>query len=215
MSEWTEHVARWKDCTKCPLCNQRDRICLARGQIPADVCFIGEAPGASEDAIGLPFVGPAGELLNQIAARAFEGLELRTVFANLVCCFPAEAKGRGENEPTKEEILACRPRLVEFVNIAKPRLIVCVGSLASDNIPHDAYGKVGGVSVISIMHPAAILRMPLAQKQMAVQKVVVTLRTGVEEMLTSGNQFTKWEVSDASTRTARQRLRATVEDQIP
>lgn len=183
MTAWTDHVARWKDCTACPLHRQRDRICLARGQVPCDVLFVGEAPGASEDALGLPFVGPAGRLLDAIIASTFRGPEQQTVriaMTNLVACFPREAKGRGDNEPEVSEILKCRPRLEEFIDLAYPKLVVRVGSLAADWVEHDAYGRVRGAAVVDIVHPAAILRMPLAQKQMAVQRCVVQLRNALE-----------------------------------
>lgn len=205
MSTWADHVSRWKDCQACPLCHQRDRICLARGVVPCDVLFIGEAPGASEDAIGQPFVGPAGRLLDQIIERSMY-LTATHALTNLVCCFPREAKERGENEPEHNEILACRPRLIEFVNIAQPRLIVCVGSLAAEYINHH-----DSVPCVDIVHPAAILRMPLAQKQMAAQKTIVVLRRAVEDMLQSGRtQFTNWGNGHASSKsqTPREQLRA-------
>lgn len=197
MSAWLEHVERWKNCTKCPLCRQRDRICLARGTIPCDVLFIGEAPGASEDATGLVFDGPAGMLLDSrdpkrpgIIQRAFEpwrvpGVEpLWYALCNLVACFPGEAKARGENEPAREEILACRPRLREFINVAQPKLIVCVGVLATEYVDH-----CDTVKCVDVVHPAAILRMPLAQKQMAVQKTVVVIRNAVERVLANPVPF--------------------------
>lgn len=182
MTPWQLFVNKWKDCKLCPLYEQRSNIVLARGVIPADIMMVGEAPGASEDALGIPFCGPAGHLLDQIVQRAVPP-SVTVVCCNLVCCYPAEAKAAGYNEPEYSEILACRPRLMEFIDIAQPKLIVCVGSLASDNINHDAYGKVRGADVIAIIHPAAILRMPLAQKQMAAQRAIVTLRTAVEDML--------------------------------
>jgi len=125
---WEEHVDKWKDCQRCPLAQQRGNICLARGTLPAAVLFVGEAPGSSEDTLGLPFVGPAGQLLDQIIERA---LPTGTSYAltNLVACYPREAKSRGDNEPERGEILECRPRLIEFVNIARPKLIVLVGNL--------------------------------------------------------------------------------------
>lgn len=182
MSAWTDHVAKWKDCQRCPLAQQRSNIVLARGQVPCDVLFVGEAPGASEDALGQPFKGPAGQLLDQVIEHSVsEGI--RYALTNLVACFPAEAKARGDNEPEPEEIAACRPRLLEFIRIARPKLIVCVGRLASDFIGHDAYGKVDGARIVDIVHPAAILRMPLAQKGYAVQKAIVTVRNAVEDML--------------------------------
>ena len=182
MSAWTDHVAKWRDCTACTLCEQRSNVVLARGQVPCDVLFCGEAPGASEDALGLPFVGPAGHLLDQIIERALPPT-VKYALTNLVCCFPAEAKARGDNEPEYSEIVACRPRLMEFITLAKPKLIVCVGSLAWNYVEHDAYGRVRGANVIQIVHPAAVLRMPLAQKQMAVQKAIVILRNAVDSML--------------------------------
>jgi uracil-DNA glycosylase len=170
--------------------------------MPADVVFIGEAPGASEDALGLPFVGPAGHLHDQIIERALPST-MRYVLTNLVCCFPREAKSRGENEPEHKEIMACQPRLVEFVNIAQPRLIVCVGALAAQYIDHR-----DTVTCCDIVHPAAILRMPLAQKQMAAQKAIVVLRCAVDSVLQSEyREFTKWGNRYASL-TPRERLRA-------
>lgn len=187
MSTWTEHVSRWKDCTNCPLCCQRDRICLARGTVPCEVLFVGEAPGASEDAIGQPFVGPAGRLLDQIIERALPK-SATYALTNLVCCFPREAKAAGDNEPAVTEIRACRPRLEEFVNISQPRLIVCVGALAAEYV----YRSRTLVNC-DIVHPAAILRMPLAQKQMAVEKCIVQIRSAYGDVLESPfTPFEKW-----------------------
>ena len=183
MSAWTEHVAKWRDCDKCPLCQQRDRICLARGVVPCDVVCVGEAPGASEDARGMPFDGPAGRLLDQIIERSVPS-GVTYALTNLVACFPAEAKARGDNEPELSEIKACRPRLYEFIDLCKPKLVVCVGTLASDHIGHDSYGNVRGAKVIAIVHPAFILaRLPQAQKHMAVNKCIVQIRNAVQDML--------------------------------
>lgn len=190
MTTWLEHVARWKDCTACPLCRQRTNIVLARGKVPCDVLFVGEAPGASEDALGLPFVGPAGDMLDQIIERSLPS-DTRYAMTNLVACFPSEAKARGDNEPEHEEIVACRPRLVEFIRLAAPKLVVCVGALAWNYVEHNAYGMVIGAekaAVIQIVHPAAILRMPLAQKQMAAQKAIVVLRNAVGDIMNGENK---------------------------
>ncbi len=182
MSAWLDHVTKWRDCTRCPLSEQRSNIVLARGQVPCTVLLCGEAPGASEDALGLPFVGPAGRLLDQIIERALPA-DMQYALTNLVACYPANAKAEGYNEPEYGEILACKPRLQEFIRIAKPRLVVCVGALAWNYVEHDAYGKVQGAMVMQIVHPAAILRMPLAQKGYAVQKCIVQLRNAVEDVL--------------------------------
>lgn len=199
---WTDHVAKWKDCTACPLSQQRFRICLGRGTVPCDVLFIGEAPGQSEDAVGQPFKGPAGDLLDQIVERSVYP-PTTWAMTNLVCCFPAEAKARGDNEPTSAEIAACEPRLIEFVNIARPRLIVCVGKLSSQWID-----RSDTVSCVDIDHPAYILRMPLAQKQMAVQRCIVRVRNAVEDVLAEPKVFTKWENGGHANITPKQRKRA-------
>lgn len=172
---WKNFADRWKNCTDCPLCEQRDRIVLARGSVPCDVLLIGEAPGESENILGIPFCGPAGKLLDDIIDRALPK-GTRYALTNLVCCFPRDAKHAGTNEPAPDEISACQGRLVEFINLCKPKLIVCVGLLAADWIDHGA-----GIECADIVHPAAILRMPLAQRQMALQKAIVVLRNAVED----------------------------------
>ena len=170
--------------------------------------FCGEAPGASEDALGQPFVGPAGKLLDQIIERSLPPT-VTHVLTNLVCCFPKEAKASGENEPHTAEIRACRPRLIEFVNLARPRLIVCVGALAADHVDH-----ADTVRCADIVHPAAILRMPLAQKQMAVQRAIVVIRNAVEDMLAAPRtEFTEWGTKYADIKTHdRKRVRADYND---
>lgn len=217
MSAWTDHVDRWKNCTACPLGLQRSRIVLARGVVPCDVLFVGEAPGVSEDTLGLPFVGPAGDLLDRIIARALEPYPQVTVaLTNLVACFPREAKATGDNEPERDEILACRARLVEFVNIAQPRLIVCVGKLSTRYIDHN-----DTVRCADIDHPAYILRMPLAQKNGAAQRTAVVIRNAVEDILGSEQaEFTKWGNTHAGTQRAsakpdQHRYDSTDTDDIP
>ncbi len=201
MSTWLEHVEKWKDCTLCPLCEQRDRICLARGAVPCDVLFIGEAPGASEDARGIPFDGPAGKRLDWIIERALEQwtapgpdhYDIVCAWTNLVACFPAEAKARGDNEPEQGEILACRSRLDEFINVAQPRLIVCVGLLAAGYVSHTDV-----VPCVDIIHPAATFKMKAVQAQQALQHATIKLRNAVEDMLQKPRTYwSKWGVKYA------------------
>lgn len=199
---WGTHVAKWKDCQACPLCEQRFRICLARGTVPCDVLFIGEAPGSVENDLGLPFKGPAGNLLDQIIERALGCLRIQTptggvpvthALTNLVCCFPAEAKAAGTNEPRAVEILACRPRLVEFANIAQPRLVVCVGSLATKYVEQICTGPR-----VDMVHPAHILAHTIpAKKPGVINRCVVQIRNGWERV--TGGQFKpwQWEASNA------------------
>jgi uracil-DNA glycosylase len=184
MVTWTDHVARWQDCTACPLAQQRTNIVLARGQVPCDVCFIGEAPGKIEDDLGAPFMGPAGHLMDQIIERAVPP-GVTCALANLVCCFPKEAKATGDNEPTYKEIMACRPRLREFIGIADPRLIVTVGSLAEGFVEDYPSRRR-----LHIIHPAATFppRMARIQAQAAINHAIVKLRCAVEALSLTGGQ---------------------------
>lgn len=242
MSDWLAHVGKWKDCQRCPLGRQRHRICLARGDVPCDVLFIGEAPGASEDAIGLPFVGPAGDLLESILANAFlplalcatcgalrsrdgddwvcagghrrrdghGGRDVSCARTNLVACFPKEAKARGDNEPERGEVMACRPRLHEFVNLARPRLLVCVGALSAQYV-----AARPGLPRLEIDHPAWMLRQPLAKRQMVVQRTVVALRgAAIDALEKPRGPWADWEVRDAGEQADRERVRAAY-DGIP
>lgn len=173
---WTRHKAKFKDCDACPLCGVRSKIVLAKGKIPADVVFIGEAPGASEDVIGLPFVGPAGKLLQKIAENVVEQHEdfqgLRFAWTNLIACIPKETKGGPKvHAPPKDAIQKCYPRLQEFVDLCKPSALVAVGKMAEKSvqtlfIEHKA---------ISVTHPAAILREDRSMQDLSIQRVSVQL----------------------------------------
>lgn len=155
-------------------------MCLVRGTLPADILFIGEAPGPSENAIGKPFVGPAGTLLDSIISQALAETSITYCLTNLVGCIPLDEDGDKWTEPPEEAIRACAPRLQELAELAKPRLIVCVGALAAKwkdrVIPHRQARS------ITITHPAAILRMNVAMQGLAVQKCVVAIANAVEEL---------------------------------
>lgn len=166
MSKWLDFVSDWKDCTRCPLHKVRDRVVLARGKLPCDILFAGEAPGKSEDDLGQPFVGPAGIQQDQDIDRALgdvrvcpvcrsekvytidceehrvEAVPLRMAFTNIICCLPLDEERRKVKRPPHESVMACRPRLETFINeFARPRLIVAVGREASDYIQERPAGK--------------------------------------------------------------------------
>lgn len=175
------HKQKWSSCEKCELCRHRKRVVLFRGRLPCDLLFIGEAPGAGEDVIGSPFVGPAGKLLDKMIARALEqsGLQhsFKLGFTNIVACIPKTDELEKNYEPPLEAINACTPRLKEIIEIASPQAAICVGKLATKyvglNFPDIEH-------VYSIVHPAAILRADITQKGLFIQEVIVKL-TGVFE----------------------------------
>lgn len=164
---------------------------FVRGQLPCDVLFVGEAPGDSENALGVPFIGPAGKLLDRIVEDALQGLYMtpenrgwdkhRIAFTNVVGCYPAEQKQTGDHAPPPEALKACAPKLKELVSLAKPRLVICVGTLATKNI-HLSVDTAGPIKVESIVHPAAILRANIAQQGLMIQRSIVTIRTALEDL---------------------------------
>ena len=198
-SRYSLFVERWRECTACNLCESRQNVVLARGQIPCDVLMVGEAPGQSEDCLSAPFVGPAGQLLDKIVDRGLGNLmidpgpgdefePIRVAFTNLVCCIPLDDDGVKVSEPPDEAIEACSVRLQEFVEIANPRLIVCVGKLAKDWLGPGWKHSIrfhAKIPLVDITHPAFILRANIAQQGLLVQRCVVVLRNAVEEVLCS------------------------------
>ena len=150
-----------KDCNKCKLCAKRKNIVFGVGNENADIMFIGEGPGADEDAQGIPFVGKAGQLMN----KAFDvvGLDREEVYiANIVKCRPPNNR-----DPEQDEILGCINYLRNQVMIVKPKIIVLLGRISLLNILGKEYkitasrGKwfeKKGIFYMPTWHPAALLR---------------------------------------------------------
>lgn len=101
ISPFQRHKAKWIDCQRCSLCERRKHVVLVRGKIPAPVLFIGEAPGASEDVLGRPFVGPAGKLLDHIIEKGIDG-QYDYAITNLVGCIPKPSPPRVVNMKREE-----------------------------------------------------------------------------------------------------------------
>lgn len=201
MTPYQQHVVEWEDCRRCPLWGGRSRVVFARGKVPCDILFIGEAPGVSEDALGKPFSegAPAGGLLEEIVLAAEQAVFtgdfeewnetalLRKCYYNVVGCYPREAKRTDDHRPPAESIRACSPRLVQFIKIARPRLIVRVGDTAQSNIE---IGHVSGLFPIPILcditHPAAILRKHPVERGAVVQATVDRLSAAFERLVREG-----------------------------
>ncbi len=185
MTRYQLFVNEWKDCRRCSLCETRQKVVLARGKIPCDVLFLGEAPGASEDVIGRPFVGPAGKLLDTIIARSLPD-GVTHAFTNMICCIPRDEDGDKTAMPDDDSVEACTSRLQQFVRLADPRLIVTVGAFAEGWLD-DKYKRCirfhKPIPEVTITHPAAILRQNAAMRGFAIQRCIVNLTMAVEEML--------------------------------
>lgn len=177
---YKQHRAKWDACTGCSLCTNRRRVVLYRGDLPADVLFIGEAPGTSEDDLGQPFVGPAGQLLNRIITNAMFGRKVRLGFTNLVACIPLGDDGKKAVEPPADAIAACSTRLHECFSLANPKGLVFVGKL-----PSSVLGAIKpyseGLST-TITHPAAILRAEKQNQGLMIQNCIVSIADLFDEL---------------------------------
>lgn len=184
---WDRHKAKWKDCERCPLGATRKNVCLVRGYLPASVVFLGEAPGESEDALGFPFVGPAGKLLDELIQEAVEAVPacqpFRFAMLNVVGCFPRQPTETHSGEirkPKAPEIKACQPRLLEVLEIIRPRLLFTVGQIAKSHLP-PTLGSFLELPPYHVIHPAAILRMKPEEQNLGYKKALGALLRGLRD----------------------------------
>lgn len=157
-------------CTRCKLHEQRRNLVFGEGAADADLMFVGEAPGAREDALGRPFVGASGQLLTKIIENAV-GLPREAVYiANVNKCRPP-----GNRDPEPDEVRACTPILRGQITLIRPRVIVALGRVAAANLLGRADSvtrlrrstdlEAHGVPVIVTWHPAYLLRNPSAKRE--------------------------------------------------
>jgi uracil-DNA glycosylase len=156
------------DCTRCALHKGRNKIVFADGSPNARLMFVGEGPGADEDAQGLPFVGRAGQLLNNMIAAM--GLKREEVYiANVVKCRPP-----GNRTPEPEEANTCSPFLFRQIDVVRPQVIVALGATAATYLLGQRQPLAGlrgrvhafrGSQLIVTYHPAFLLRDPRQKKE--------------------------------------------------
>jgi uracil-DNA glycosylase family 4 len=158
-----------KGCTKCGLAAGRTQTVFARGTGSSRLMFVGEGPGADEDAQGFPFVGKAGQLLDRmIAAMGFSRDEVYV--ANIVKCRPPNNR-----KPEPEEMAACLPYLAEQVELVAPEVMVALGATAVQGLFGTGEGIMrirgrwrlykGRIPVMPTFHPAYLLRTPAAKRE--------------------------------------------------
>jgi uracil-DNA glycosylase family 4 len=161
----------WRDigeCMRCPLCQSRTRIVNSEGNPKARLMFIGEAPGADEDATGRPFVGRAGQLLNKIIEAI--GLKREDIMiGNVNRCRPPQNR-----TPTPAEAATCKPFLLREIAVVRPDVIVVLGNTAMKNLLDTKEGitrlrgqfmDYRGIKVMPTFHPAYLLRDPSKKRE--------------------------------------------------
>jgi DNA polymerase len=158
-----------KGCTRCELHQTRTQTVFARGNGSSGLCFVGEGPGADEDAQGFPFVGAAGQLLDRMIAAM--GIERDDVYVcNVVKCRPPKNR-----TPEPHEMSSCLPYLNEQLALIQPRVIVALGKTAVQGLFGSAESITrirgrwrlyqGRIAVMPTFHPAYLLRTPAAKRE--------------------------------------------------
>jgi len=180
------------DCRKCGLWKTRTNIVTYRGELPAELLFVGEGPGAYEDYTGIPFCGPSGELLDYILETVSNYVDFTYCITNIVRCWPKECGS--SRVPTVEECEACSTNLLDIIKKCKPRTIVAIGKEVNIFLEGEYKGneyqvakKLGYlhtnpnerkdklVPVVQILHPSYILRSPLEKRTEMIHKQVSIL----------------------------------------
>jgi len=171
------------DCRRCRLSEKRTQIVFGVGDPRARLMFIGEGPGADEDAKGEPFVGRAGQLLTRIIESI--GLKREQVYiANVVKCRPPENR-----TPLPDEVATCSPFLRQQIAAIRPRVIVCLGTPAAQTVLgtretitrlRGAFRDMDGIQVMPTFHPAYLLRNPAAKREVWEDMKLVKARLASE-----------------------------------
>ncbi len=168
------------ECTRCKLHKHRHTIVFGDGNPKAELVFVGEGPGADEDAQGLPFVGRAGKLLTQMIEAM--GLQRKDVYiCNVVKCRPPENR-----TPDEDEVGTCSPYLLRQLDVISPKVIVCLGAVAAKTLLKTNRGisqfrgqwlDFRSSKLMATYHPAYLLRNPNAKGEVwkDLQKVMAVL----------------------------------------
>jgi len=168
------------ECARCKLHKTRNKIVFGDGSAKAQLVFVGEGPGADEDAQGLPFVGRAGKLLTQMIEAM--GLQRSDVYiCNVVKCRPP-----GNRQPEPDEVEKCSPFLFRQLDVLQPKVIVCLGATAAQTLLQTNLGishfrgqwmDFRGYRLLATYHPAYLLRNPAAKGDVwkDLQKVMAEL----------------------------------------
>ncbi|MCX6895807.1 MAG: uracil-DNA glycosylase [Verrucomicrobia bacterium] len=203
LKTFTELHARALACVKCPhLASSRKNVVLGVGSLDAELMFVGEAPGADEDAQGEPFVGAAGQKLTQIITAMNLSRE-QVYIANILKCRPdTPGQASGNRKPTSAEMATCIPYLHEQIDLIRPKVIVALGATAVEGL----LGKGGGIMklrghwqtyrgtpLMPTFHPAYLLRnQALGEKRKVWEDMLATMeRLGLPISGKQRNYFLK------------------------
>ena len=159
--DWNSVHDACMQCSRCMLAQTRSNVVFGIGPKDAEVLFVGEGPGQQEDLQGIPFVGPAGQFLDEMLSIIGLGRH-NCYIANIVKCRPPQNR-----DPLQTEQDACIPWLRMQTKMLKPKIIVCLGRIAAQKLikedfkitkEHGQWFEKGGILFIALYHPSALLR---------------------------------------------------------
>lgn len=162
MDSWEELKAECSACTRCGLCQTRHNVVFGIGNETADVMLVGEGPGEQEDLQGIPFVGPAGKLLDDMLRIIDLSRDSNCYIANIIKCRPPRNR-----DPQEGEQDACIPYLRKQTALVRPKIIICLGRIAAKRLidpdyritrQHGQWVQKNGIWMTAIYHPSALLR---------------------------------------------------------
>lgn len=159
--DWNTLEASCRSCTRCGLCEKRHNVVFGVGNRQADILFVGEGPGEQEDLKGEPFVGPAGQLLDDMLS-IIDLDRTNCYIANIVKCRPPQNR-----DPLEIEQEACMGYLRQQIQLIQPKIIVCLGRIATKALiredfritrEHGTWTQKDGIWMTAMYHPSALLR---------------------------------------------------------
>lgn len=180
------HSLKWNQCTKCPLCESRTNVTFYRGQLPSSIVLVGENPSESEDITGLPFTGPAGDMLDTLIEEAVNKLSpekqkrLRYSITYAVACIPIDTTDELSTgklrEPNSMELNQCKDKLNDYLKLAKPKAVLAIGRVAEK-----ACKKISGY-IGYVEHPSSIIKKTEQQYQLSYKRAVNKLLESFEKV---------------------------------
>ncbi len=162
MMDWTSLENTCRSCVQCGLCTTRHNVVFGVGNPDAQVMFVGEGPGEQEDLQGQPFVGRAGQLLDDMISIIDLDRKKNCYIANIVKCRPPNNR-----DPLETEQDACIGYLENQIALVKPKILVCLGRIAAMRLiredyritrEHGQWVEKDGIWMTAIYHPSALLR---------------------------------------------------------
>lgn len=203
MLGWNELEGQCLHCQKCALADTRTNVVFGIGVKNAEVLFIGEGPGENEDLQGEPFVGRAGQLLDDMLEIIDLDRKTNIYIANIVKCRPPQNR-----DPLNTEQDACIGYLRNQVALLRPKIIVCLGRIAAMRVikedfkitrEHGQWFERNGVHMMAMFHPAAILRDPRRRPEafMDLKVLEAKIKEVCDHTYTNASFFTNSRLSNS------------------